>query len=434
MLSITSFVYEISEKLLYIPFLALLLGSILLSFKTKFIQFRTIPLMLKLFFNNIFKNQTTNSKNKTIQSNKALFTAMSTAIGIGNIVAPIIAIGFGGPGALLGFMLATLFGGASTFTEVSLAVKHRKKLPDGTILGGPMQYLKDKIHPIVATLYAILGFILIAVWESNQSNTLATLLKPYHIPTYVSGVVITVLVLFALLGGIKRVGNIAEILVPFMFLLYSSATLWIILCNIEKIPSVISLIFISAFSTKAIGGAIVGTGIHKALRWGLAEGFYSNEAGMGIAPIPHSMAETDNATNQGILSIVSVYSNGILCLLSGLTVLVTGVWQEPGMAFDINMIVKAISLYFPMVGPVVLSSCAILFAFTTILGNGYNGSQCFLYATKNKYLYYYYALIALIIFLGSIAEVKLVWSISDFFVIPVACIHIAGLIFISFKK
>lgn len=432
MSSITEVIYQVSEKFLYLPFLALLIGSILLSFKTRFVQIRKLPAMFKLLFGNFFIHPKKREIH-TVAANKALFTAMAATIGIGNIVAPVIAIGFGGPGALLGFMLATLFGGASTYTEVTLAMKHRKKLPDGTILGGPMQYLKDCISPFIAMLYAALGFILIAVWQSNQSNTLSTLLVPYNIPTYVSGFVITFLVLFALVGGIKRVSNIAEALVPLMFFLYSGATLWIIACNIDKLPSVIALIFSDAFAPKALGGAALGVGIHHALRWGLSAGFYSNEAGMGIAPIPHSMAETQKPVDQGILSMVSVYSNGFLCLLSGLTILITGIWQQ-GTPFDITMIVKALSMYFPMLGPVILSLSAVMFAFTTILGNGYNGSQCFLYATKNKYIYAYYILIGLIIFFGAVAEVKFVWALSDFFMAPVAVIHISSLLWITFRS
>jgi len=430
-MSLTNFIYQTSENLLFIPFLFLLAGSIYLSFKTRFIQIRLFPKMLKLLWGNLFVRNKEAKDPHAIQANKALFTAMATTIGIGAMIAPIIAIGFGGPGALLGFVLATLFGGASTFTEVTLAMRHRKRLPDGTIAGGPMQYIKDKISPKLATIYAILSFILIAAWQSNQSNTLANLLEPYHVPSSLSGAVVAIFIMVCLLGGIKRVGNISQKLVPAMFLLYSAAGLWILLCNAHKLPATIILIFQSAFTPKALTGAFLGTGFYKALRWGLAEGFYSNEAGLGIAPIPHSMAETQKVVDQGILSMVSVYSNGFLCILSGLIVLVTDVWKEPGSSFNINLLVKALSLYFPAVGPLILAICAILFAFTTILGNGYNGSQCFLYATKNRWLHWYYVLNVAIIFFGAIADIKVVWALSDFFMVPVALINVASIIFIS---
>ena len=370
-----------SEKLLYLPFLALLFGGVILSFKTRFVQLRMLPLMLQLLFGNILKRKKTSKKFQTIPSNKALFTAMSTTIGIGNIVAPIIAIGLGGPGALVGFLLATIFGGASTFTEVVYALKFRKKKSDGSIVGGPMQYLKT-VKPFLAQLYAVAGFMLLIVWTTNQSNTLAVLLEPYHIPSYASGLAVAGLVFFALIGGIKRVGNVSEKIVPVMFLLYTFAMLWIIGSNIQNLVPVIGLIFKSAFTPRALGGAAVGAGIHKALHWGLSKSFFSNEAGIGVAAIPHSMADTDNSFHQGVLSIISVYSSGVLCLLSGLAILVTGLWQVPGLRFDINMLNKALALYFPGIGPIVLVVSSLLFAFTTILGNSYNGSQCFLYVTN----------------------------------------------------
>lgn len=428
-MSLASFIYQTSEKVLFVPFLFLLAGSIYLSFKTRFIQIRAIPHMFRQLFKNMFSKKKPGADGQDdINPNKALFTAMATTLGIGAMISPIIAIGFGGPGALLGFMLATFFGGATTFTEVTLAHKHRKRLPNGKIAGGPMQYMHDKIDPKLATIYAILSFILIAAWESNQSNTLASLLEPYHIPAYASGIFVAIITLICLLGGIKRISNVSQKLVPFMFLLYSGAGLWIVFCNAERLPAVMKLIFTSAFSAKALTGAALGTGFFKAMRWGLAKGLYSNEAGMGTAPIPHSMSDTKNPINQGILSIVAVYSNGFLCLLTGLIVLLTGVWQEPGVTYNINLLLKALAIYFPGVGPLILLVCAILFAFTTILGNGFNGSQCFLYATKNRGLYWYYGLIVSIIILGAIADIKLVWAATDFFMVPAAFINIVSII------
>jgi alanine or glycine:cation symporter, AGCS family len=431
-MSVVDMVCFLSEKVLYLPFLALLFGGIILSFKTKFIQLRTIPLMFKLLFGNIFKKNRESKKLQTIPSNKALFTAMSTTIGIGNIVSPIIAIGLGGPGALLGFMLATIFGGASTFTEVVYSLKFRKKKADGTVMGGPMQYLKT-IKPFLAQFYAVAGFMLLIVWTTNQSNTLAVLLEPYHVPTYISGFITAIFIVFALIGGIKRVGNVSEKIVPFMFFLYVFAMLWIVGANIQNLIPVIVLIFKSAFSPKALGGAAVGVGIHKALHWGLSKSFFSNEAGLGVSGIPHSMAATDNAFNQGVLSVISVYANGILCLLSGLAILVTGLWQVPGLRFDINMLNRALALYFPGIGPIILVISSLLFAFSTILGNSYNGSQCFLYVTKNRWIGIYYSLVTVVVFLGAIASVDFVWAFSDFFMALIAVPHIVGLVMLAFR-
>ncbi len=414
----------------------ILLGGIILTFKTRFVQFRTIPEMFKLLFGNILKKKKQINKHETITARKALFTAMSTSIGLGNIAAPIIAIKLGGPGALLGFMLAAIFGSASTFTEVTFALKYRKKNPDGTISGGPMQYIKEALPAFFSSVYAYAGFIMLTAWSGFQTNQLADLLQLRGVPTYLTGIVLAIFISYVLTGGIKRIGNLSARIVPFMFLLYSTAALWIIISNIEKLPYVINLIFRSAFTTKAIAGAAVGYGLHQALRFGLARGFFANESGLGTATIPHSMSESQTPISQGILSMVSVYSNGILCLLTGLVVLLTGTWTstEAGLGIGINIVAKSFAIYFSTIGIVVLTISALLFAFGTIVGNSYNGSQCFLYATKNRWLKYYHVLIALVIFIGAISNTKVLTYVMDLFYIPIAIPNIIGIIILAFKN
>jgi alanine or glycine:cation symporter, AGCS family len=425
-------ILKVSEKLLLIPFFLLLLASVFLSFKNRFVQIRMIPRMFRLLASCIFSKSAAGPG--TVDSSKALFAAMTTSIGIGNIVAPVVAIGFGGPGALLGFILATFFGGASTYLEVLLAVKHRKISSSGQISGGSMEYIKDLVSPVLAHVYALFAFVLFAVWESNQSNTIACMMKNFGIPHFVSGLAMCGIIIFVLLGGIERVGSFAEKLVPVMFFSYSFAGLWIIFCNFSNLIPVICLVFKSAFSWQSLQGTVVGFSFYRAMRWGLAKGFYSNEAGLGTAPIPHSMAATSSPQNQAILALVSVYSNGFLCLISGLVVLTTGIWKNPDIPFGIDMIVSAFSSYFPVVGYFVLFICAVLFSFTTILGNGYNGSQCFLYSFGRKNVSIYYLLVAIMIFGGAICDMDLVWTITDFFVVPAAMINIFSLIYIAIAR
>jgi alanine or glycine:cation symporter, AGCS family len=426
---------EILEALALLVCIITLTGAVVLTFKTRFIQFRTIPTMLKLLFGNIFKKKKTHGNNEeTIAAHKALFTAMSTSIGIGNIVAPIIAIKLGGPGALLGFILVTLFGSAAMFTEVTFALKYRKKNSDGTISGGPMQYLKKVLSPVWALIYAHAGLILLAIWSSNQANQLAELLQPRGVPTYLTGILLAITIMYILLGGIKRIGDLSAKLVPIMFTLYCGATLWIILNNISKLPAVLNLIFRSAFTPQSIIGAGAGYGIQMALRWGLAKGFFAMEAGLGVATIPHSMANTKSPLNQGILSMVSIYSNGILCLLSGLTILLTDTWLDPSLGISINILTKTFSIYFSSIGIVILMFSAFLFAFGTIVGNSYIGGQCFLYASKNRWLITYYAIVAVFVFVGAIIDVKLLATITDFFLIPIAIPNIIGIVILAFKE
>lgn len=431
-MSYSELFYAISDKLLIIPFILVLLGSIILSIRMRFIQIRMIPRMIKMLTGSI--KQQTIADNQAISPLKALFTAMSTTIGIGNIGGPIIAMGLGGPGALAGFILATLFGCATTFVEVSLALAYRKRLPDGKILGGPMFYLSEGLGPFFGKLYAYSGFILLVAWSSAQSNTFAVLIAPYGIPQYVTGILLAISVTFILIGGIKRISDLNEKLVPLMFLLYCSAAGWILFVNIAEVPSALALIFNSFFSLNGAGGALAGLGFFQAIRHGLARALQANEAGVGTATFPHSMSEAKDPIQQGILAMVSVYSNGILCLLTGLVIITSGVWKDPSIPFNITMLSKVMEMHFSSFGPIILAACAFLFAFGTILGNAYNGCQCFLYTTNNRFLHAYYFLVALLVFGGCIMSVQFVWTIIDFFILPVVVPHMIGIVYLSYKR
>lgn len=388
--------------------------------------------MFRLLAQSIFSKKKVRDEH-TIKAHKALFTAMATSLGIGNIVAPIIAIGFGGPGALLGFLLATLFGTATAFTEVSLALKFRKIQPDGTVSGGPMQYLKDGISPLFATIYAVSASVMLLSWSGRQINTVASMLSIYHIPTYISAIAMTSLVMFILLRGIKLIGNVTEKLVPVMFFLYAGSMVWIIALHIQQIPNALMLIFQSVFTPHALLGAGVGLGFQKALQWGLSEAAFANEAGVGTITIPHSMAATKNAFDQGILSMISVYTSGFLALLSGMAILVSGAWKYPHANFDISLLARMLQNHFSTAGPLILLVCVILFAFGATLGNSYNGSQCFLYLTRNRWLKLYYGVIALALITCAMIDVKTLWELGAYFIIPVALPNIVGIVILSFK-
>jgi len=419
------FIEKILDILPLLISLFLLLGAIILTIKTRFIQFRTIPQMCKLLLKSFSQKKKEENDTETIESYKALFTAMSTSV---------IAIKLGGPGALLGFLLAAIFGSASTFAEVTFALKYRKQNPDGTISGGPMTYIKKALSPFFAMLYASAGFITLVIWSGNQANAISDLLQARGIPTYLTGLILTLTIMYLLIGGIKRVANFSTRLVPIMFFLYCGATLWIIFNNISKLPAVINLIFRSAFTPQAIFGAGVGYGLQAALRWGLAKGFFANEAGLGTPTIPHSMAKTKSPINQGIISMVSVYSNGFLCLLSGLVVLLTETWLDSSLGSGINILAQSLNLYFSNFGIIILSLSLFLFVFGSIVGNSYNGSQCYLYATKNRWLNHYYILIAITVFIGSITDVVFLAKITDFFLIPIAIPNMIGVILLAFRE
>lgn len=410
--------------------LFILLGSVILSFKTRFIQFRAIPKMFKI----IFTKEKDTSCSNTITIKKALLTAMSSSIGMGNIVSPIIAIKLGGPGALLGFILATFFGAAATFTEVTFALKNRSRKSDGTINGGAMTYIKKALGTKFAKLYASSALLVLTIWASNQANALSDLLSAHSIPKHVTGIILAISVSYILIGGVKRVSELSSKLVPTMLILYLGAILWIILNNFGNIGNAFALIFKSAFTPKALFGAGTGYGIQSALRWGLAKGYFSNISGLGMATIPHSMAATKSPVDQGIISMAAVYMNGLICLLTGLAVLLSEGWIDASQGIGVNVMAKIFTNYFSSIGMLVIAFCAFLFSFGTIVGEGFMGSHCFTYDYKKKYLIYYNIIMAIVIFLGSISDVKFLAQITDLFLLPLALPNIISIIILAFKE
>ena len=430
----------VANNILTFSTMSIILGAIVLTIKTRFVQFRGIKQMFSILVTSMTAKSDDTGK-ETIQAHKALFTAMSTTIGLATIAAPIITIQVGGPGALLFFLLSNILGSALSFSEVTFALKHRKVMKDGTIMGGPMQYLKDTFSEFVASWYAVFAFILLLVWSALQSNVLANLLADYNMPfttmrypEWFSGIILAIVVTVSLMGGIKRIGNLSEKMVPFMFFLYSAACLYIIFANIQSVPAAFDTIFRSAFTPKSIIGGSAAGGMFHAFRWGILKGMNAHEAGIGTGTIPHSMADTTDPTIQGLLSMVSIYSHGFLSLLSGLVVMVTGTWQDPSLGLGMSAISKSFDMYFSSLGPLILTISSLLFGFGTILGNSYNGSQCYAYMTKNKNLNFYNAAIAALVFIGSVAPVKFMWIITDFFLILVALPNIVGILILSFKE
>lgn len=429
---------RVSDYILFASCIFILLGSIYLSFRMGFIQIRFLPQLFKML-----KNSLTNKSKKegayTILPHRALFTAMSTTLGIGTIVGPVIAIHWGGPGALVGFLLTAFFGSAATYIEVNLCIKFRKKLENGVILGGPMPYLRALLSPAVAQWYAIWGCILMLGWSAAQANQLVAildspLLGDYRVPTVFSGGLLAIFVFIILIGGIKRVSSFSSKLVPTMFILYLGSVIWILLSNADKFLEVCSLIIQSAFSPYAMAsGAVVG-GVVSSMRWGVFKGIQATEAGVGTQTIPHSMAETNDPHAQGVLAMLSTYSAGVIAFLSGCVALVTDTWQNPELPLGVSMVAASFQIYFSYVGIAIVAISTLLFALGTILGNSYNGSQCFSYLVDSKKTYYYYIVTTLIIFLGAISGVKTVWSVID---LGLACLvvpHMAALILHAYRQ
>lgn len=421
-----------TEFLLFLSCLFILGGSIFLTLRSRFIQFR--------FFRSLFsmiKSLVTQRKGQegshTILPHRALLTSMSTTLGISTIVGPVIAIHLGGPGALFGFLLSSFFGSAATYLEVTLCIKHRKKLESGAIMGGPMQYLKALASPGMAKWYAICCLILMMAWSAAQANQVAAILDSpflgsFRIPAAISGSGLALLVMVMMFGGIKRIGSFSAKLVPIMFVLYICSSFWIIFSNFNQLGQMFGEMFKASLSPYPMAtGAVVG-GIMSALRWGIFKGTQVTEAGVGTQTIPHSMAETQDPEQQGMLAMVSTFTAGFIAFLSGCVALLTKTWQDPDLPLGISMVAASFERYFSFFGVAIVAVSGLLFGFGTILGNCYNGSQCYGYLTENKKNRYYLLATALMIFTGAISEVKTIWSLVDLVMIFMVVPHLSILL------
>ena len=411
-----SSVAQIANYILFSACIFILIGSIIITFKMKFIQIRFFPSLFKIIWQSISKKNVVSED--TILPYRALFTAMSTTLGIGTIAGPIVAISWGGPGALVGFLLSAFFGSAVTYLEVFLCIKFRRKNSDGSIQGGPMPYIRRILNEGTAKWYALFGCVVMTAWSSAQANQLGAILSSpllgsYSISTTISGVAIASLVLLTLIGGIKRVSSFSAKLVPTMFTLYVGASLWILLSHMHEIPAALQLVWSSLFEPTSLArGAAVG-GVVSALRWGIFKGTQATEAGVGTQTVPHSMAATNDPIAQGMLAMVSTYTAGLVSFISGLVVIVTGTWLDPEVPLGISMMAASFEQYFSTIGLFIIILSTLLFAFGTTLGNSYNGSQFFGYLASQARVKYYYIAACAIIFIGTIAEVEVVWSLVD---------------------
>ena len=427
-----------TDYLLFGVCLFILMGSIFISYQTRFVQIRFIPSLFKMLKQSLFSRQQSEGDH-TILPHKALFTAMSTTLGISTIVAPVIAISLGGPGALLGFLLTGFFGSAATYAEVNLCLQYRKKRADGVILGGPMQYLKELISPAMAKWYALCGCLLMAAWSSAQANQLAAilnspLLAEYRVSPFISGAFIAGFVMFALMGGVKRVSELSSKLVPTMFVLYVGSCLWIISANFHQFWDIGALILRSAVSPYALAtGSVVG-GIVTSLRWGVFKGIQTCEAGLGTQAIPHSMAETQDPTSQATLAMLSTYTAGIVAFLSGCVALMTQTWLDSSLPLGISMVAASFHQYFSFMGVAIIVISTILFASGTILGNSFNGSQCFYYLSHHKKNALYLIGTGCMIFLGAISDTKIIWSMVDIVLACLAIPHMTALVLYVYQN
>ncbi len=422
-----------------------LLVSIILTFKTGFLQIRGFTKFLRLILNKPEKDQDkiefkhniekdaidTSQNNKKISSLKALFTAMATTIGVGNIIGPSMAIKLGGPGALFWLIAYIFLSSATKFVEVTFSVYSRKISKNGDIIGGPSQYL-NMVSPIFSYLYAALTMILFTIWSGVQVNTISCIASCEGVSPIVTGIIVVFILLFAVFGGINRVGIILSKLVPFIFTFYVSFALYVIFKNISMLPESLKLILDCAFSTKALCGGTAGITILTAIKEGIYKSIFITEAGLGTGSIAHSFADVKKPTDQGILAMFSSIANIVLCSLSGLITIITGLHKEPNLSSEI--IYKAFKLNCPIYGIQYFLLLSIsLFAVSSLIGDAFNGGQNFAALFGYKRIKLYFILTSIIAFVGSIIQTPFIWNLMDLVTSVVAVFHLAGLLFLAFR-
>lgn len=391
-----------------------------------------------------------------VSSFGALCTALSATIGTGNIVGVATAIAAGGPGALFWMVVAALFGMATKYAEGLLAIKYRTIDAEGHVLGGPFYYIENGMGKNFRWLGKIFAFFgacvgLMGIGTFTQVNGIASATKNFFDPdmqstvslfgntyswvTVITCLVLTVIVGMVVLGGIKRIAKVSEIIVPFMAVLYVVFALIILITNVTKIPMAIALIVKTAFTGSALVGGAVGTMV-IAMQKGIARGIFSNESGLGSAPIAAAAAQTKEPVRQGLVSMTGTFIDTVLiCSMTGISIVLTGAWWIEGLeGVEITSAAFRMGLPFPaVVSSFVLMLCLTFFAFTTILGWNYYGERCveYLFNRNKNVVTTYRWLYILAVFIGPYMTVEAVWNIADIFNALMALPNLIALIALS---
>ncbi len=420
-----------------VPLIVLILaGGIYLTIRLGLLQVRKLPLALKY----MVKNE--EDGHGEITSFGALCTALSATIGTGNIVGVATAIAAGGPGALFWMEVAAFFGMATKYSEGLLAVKYRVVDKDNHALGGPFYYIERGMGQKwkwLAKVFAFFGVCvgLFGIGTFSQVNGISSavntffdpnnswsvdipLLGNYSWTVIIASLILSVCVAAVLIGGVKRISKVSQAIVPFMAIIYVVFCVTLLICNIGEVPAAVALIVKGAFNPKAVTGGVVGT-VLIAMQKGIARGIFSNESGLGSAPIAAAAAQTKEPVRQGLVSMTGTFIDTIvICTMTGLSIVLTGAWQVEGLE-GVQVTGYAFNMGIPFlperVTSFILMMCLVFFAFTTILGWDYYSERCleYLFGGKKKGIIVYRWLYILAVFIGPYMTVAAVWTIADIF-------------------
>ena len=404
--------------------LALLVGTgILLTVMAGFPQITKLGTIMKSTVGSLFGQDAHKQDEASISPYQAVATALASTVGTGNITGVATAIVAGGPGAVFWMWISALFGTMTKFAEVTLAVKFRQKNEKGEWVGGPMYYMENGLNMkwlgVIFACFATLASF--GIGNMTQANSIAAALQQtLHIDPKITGAIIMVIVAVVILGGIKRIAQVTEKLVPVMGVIYVALGVITIVMNAGKLPAAFAVIFQGAFNPSAVAGGVLGYTIMNAIRFGFARGVFSNEAGLGSAPIAHAASSTDNPVKQGMWGAFEViFDTFIICTITALVVVMSGLWGPEGAGLDgAALSIAAFQNSVGIFGAAGVTIGTVLFALSTLLGWSYYGEKSIEYLFKGSSIVGgvklgYKIVFILLTFVGSIGGLKLIWDIAD---------------------
>ena len=413
-----------------IPAMVCIIGvGLYLSIRTHFLQIRKFPYAIRTTIGRMFHKR--NASEGAITPFQAVCTALAATVGTGNIAGVAGAIAIGGPGSVFWMWVSAVLGMCTKFSEVTLAVYYREKNADGDLVGGPMYYIKNGLgRRFLWLAYLFAGFGVLTVFgtgNATQVNTITTAINSalinFHVITQEQtsitnlaiGIIITVLIALILLGGIKRIGQVTEKLVPFMALLYIVLALGIVVLNWRVVPRVFVSIFEGAFSPSAVTGGVIGS-MFLSMKKGVSRGIFSNEAGLGTGSIAHACADTGKPVKQGMFGIFEVFTDTILiCTLTALVILCSPITIPYGQAAGAELTIQGFTSVYGNWVSIFTALAMCCFAFSTILGWGLYGARCIEFLFSSKVTKPFMVVYSFVAILGATADLGLMWSIADTF-------------------
>ena len=422
----------------------LIAAGIFLSIKTGFFQFRRFGYVMKNTIGSLFNKNIYHHEKGSVSPFQAVTTALAGTIGTGSIAGVATALVLGGPGAVFWMWISALLGMVTKYSEIVLALKFREKNESGSYTGGPMYYIKNGLGlKWLAVLFALFAMIAcIGTGNATQANSISGVLDlNFNISPWITGLVLMVIVGIVIIGGVKRIATVNEKLVPVMAVFFILASLFALIFNADKIPSAFALIFKEAFNFKSAFGGVAGYGILAAMRYGVGRGVFSNEAGLGSAPIAHSASSTDNPVKQGLWGVFEVFiTTIIICTMSAVVVLTSGIYSD-AFAAGVTPAVSGAALSsaafneaLPFVGGIGIALSTVFFALSTILGWAYYGEVSVGYIFKKNpkaAITVYRIIYVAFVFVGAIAEINTVWLVADCFNALMALPNLIALIGLS---